>query len=72
MLVVFHGLEGSSRSHYCQAFAEVAQERVGRVHCPIFAAAAVSSTTPRVPTIQAITKRLPGYWPSSVPAILGR
>ena len=27
MLVVFHGLEGSSRSHYCQAFAEVAQER---------------------------------------------
>ena len=27
MLVVFHVLEGSSRSHYCQAFAEVAQER---------------------------------------------
>ena len=27
MLVVFHGLEGSSRSHYCQAFAEVAHER---------------------------------------------
>lgn len=27
MLVVFHGLEGSSRSHYCRAFAEVAQER---------------------------------------------
>ena len=27
MLVVFHGLEGSSRSHCCQAFAEVAQER---------------------------------------------
>ena len=27
MLLVIHGLEGSSRSHYCQAFAEVAQER---------------------------------------------
>ena len=27
MLVVFHGLEGSSRSHYCEAFAEVARER---------------------------------------------
>lgn len=27
LLVVFHGLEGSSRSHYCQAFAEVAQQR---------------------------------------------
>lgn len=27
MLVVFHGLEGSSRSHYCQAFAEVARDR---------------------------------------------
>lgn len=27
LLVVFHGLEGSSRSHYCEAFAEVARER---------------------------------------------
>lgn len=27
MLVVFHGLEGSSRSHYCEAFADLARER---------------------------------------------
>ncbi len=27
MLVVFHGLEGSSRSHYCEAFADWARER---------------------------------------------
>lgn len=27
MLVVFHGLEGSSRSHYSEAFADVARER---------------------------------------------
>jgi predicted alpha/beta-fold hydrolase len=27
LLVVFHGLEGSSRSHYCEAFADWARER---------------------------------------------
>jgi uncharacterized protein len=27
LLVVFHGLEGSSGSHYCQAFAEAARDR---------------------------------------------
>ena len=27
LLVVFHGLEGSSRSHYCEAFADLARER---------------------------------------------
>lgn len=27
MLVVFHGLEGSSRSHYCEAFADFAREQ---------------------------------------------
>ena len=27
LLVVFHGLEGSSKSHYCQAFADVARAR---------------------------------------------
>jgi uncharacterized protein len=27
LLVLFHGLEGSSRSHYAQAFADVARER---------------------------------------------
>lgn len=27
LLVVFHGLEGSSRSHYCEAFADFARER---------------------------------------------
>ncbi|MGE8374667.1 MAG: alpha/beta hydrolase, partial [Diaphorobacter nitroreducens] len=27
LLVLFHGLEGSSRSHYAQAFAGVARER---------------------------------------------
>ncbi|MFT4243803.1 MAG: alpha/beta fold hydrolase [Acidovorax sp.] len=27
LLVVFHGLEGSSRSHYCEAFAGLARER---------------------------------------------
>ena len=27
LLVVFHGLEGSSRSHYCEAFADWAREQ---------------------------------------------
>lgn len=27
LLVVFHGLEGSSRSHYCEAFADLAREQ---------------------------------------------
>ena len=27
LLVVFHGLEGSSRSHYCEAYADLARER---------------------------------------------
>ncbi|HZX26253.1 MAG TPA: alpha/beta hydrolase, partial [Telluria sp.] len=26
-VLMFHGLEGSSRSHYCEAFADLARER---------------------------------------------
>lgn len=36
LLVLFHGLEGSSESHYAQAFAEVALERGWRFAVPHF------------------------------------
>jgi predicted alpha/beta-fold hydrolase len=36
LLVLFHGLEGSSRSHYAQAFADVARERGWRFVVPHF------------------------------------
>ena len=36
LLVLFHGLEGSSRSHYAEAFAEVARERGWRFAVPHF------------------------------------
>ena len=36
LLVLFHGLEGSSQSHYVQAFAEVAAERGWRMVVPHF------------------------------------
>ena len=36
VLVLFHGLEGSSGSHYAQAFADVARERGWRYVVPHF------------------------------------
>jgi predicted alpha/beta-fold hydrolase len=36
MLVVFHGLEGSSRSHYCEAFADLAGEQGWNCALPHF------------------------------------
>ena len=36
LLVLFHGLEGSSRSHYAEAFADVAHERGWRFAVPHF------------------------------------
>ena len=36
LLVLFHGLEGSSQSHYAQAFAHVAQQRGWRLALPHF------------------------------------
>lgn len=36
LLVLFHGLEGSSRSHYAEAFADVARERGMRFVVPHF------------------------------------
>lgn len=36
LLVLFHGLEGSSRSHYAEAFADVARERGWRFAVPHF------------------------------------
>ena len=36
LMVLFHGLEGSSQSHYVQAFAEVATERGWRMVVPHF------------------------------------
>ncbi len=36
LLVLFHGLEGSSRSHYAEAFADVARERGWRFVVPHF------------------------------------
>ena len=36
LLVLFHGLEGSSRSHYAEAFADVARERGLRFVVPHF------------------------------------
>ncbi len=36
LLVLFHGLEGSSRSHYAQAFAHLAQQRGWRFAVPHF------------------------------------
>ncbi|HSW18785.1 MAG TPA: alpha/beta fold hydrolase [Ramlibacter sp.] len=36
LLVLFHGLEGSSRSHYAEAFADVARERGWRYVVPHF------------------------------------
>ena len=59
-LVLFHGLEGSSRSHYAQAFADWARATAGRSPCRTFAAARASSTARRAPTTRATTKKSAG------------
>ncbi len=41
LLVLFHGLEGSSQSHYARAFAHWAQARAGTMWCRISGAAPV-------------------------------
>ncbi len=72
MLVIFTGWRALHAATTVRHLLKWPRSGVGRVLCPAFVAAAVSSTMPRVPIIQEITKKLPGYWPSSVPAILGR
>ena len=62
LLVVFHGLEGSSRSHYGEAFADVARERGWACALPHFRGCSVKSTGRHVPTIQATMKRSAGCW----------
>ncbi len=78
LVVLFHGLEGSSRSHYARALMRRARaSSAGAASSRIFAAAAASRTCVRARTTPAITRRsarcsrpfarAPGRTPSSTP-----
>jgi predicted alpha/beta-fold hydrolase len=55
LLVLFHGLEGSSRSHYAQACAHLARERGGPTRYRISAVARASRIWRRGPVTRAAT-----------------
>ena len=62
LLVLFHGLEGSSSSHYAQAFADVARERAAAFAVVHFRGCSgeLNSTSDHGPTIQATLRKSTG------------
>ena len=60
-LALFHGLEGSSASHYARAMAEVCAQRGWQLAVPHFRGAAVSPIACCAPITQAMRPRWTGY-----------
>ena len=61
LVVLFHGLEGSSRSHYARALMAASRARsAGAASCRISAAAAASRTACRAPITPATTPKSTG------------
>ena len=60
LLVVFHGLEGSSRSHYGEAFADVARARGWACALPHFRGCSGEINRAPAPTLLATMKRWAG------------
>ena len=60
LMVLLHGLEGSSQSHYARALMARVRNSAGVAACRISAAAAANQTARRAPTTRVIPPKLNG------------